>query len=152
MALFDTLFGKKKKAFKAQCLITKEPLESGYGYLLTTSQVVTSKKYWDMIMTEPETMSYTVSHFQNDSMGTKMRSMIFEKYATIEKPWIVSDSIINYFDVDKSKAREYARKWWENEGDFKPSETGPATETLDAGIFEKIKNYAIQEAGRNRVN
>lgn len=152
MALFDTLFGKKKKAFKASCLITKEPLEAGYGYLLTTSQVVTSRKYWDMIMTEPETMSYTVSHFNNESMGTQMRSMIFEKYATIEKPWIVSDSIINYFDVDKSKAREDARKWWENEGNFEPSETGPAEQTLDSGTFEKIKSYAIQEAGRNRVN
>lgn len=152
MALFDTLFGKKKKAFKASCLITKEPLESGFGYLLTTSQVVTSRKYWDMIMTEPETMSYTVSHFNNESMGTQMRSMIFEKYATIDKPWIVSDSIINYFDVDKSKAREYAKKWWENEGNFEPSETGPAAETLDSGVFEQFKNYAIQEAGRSRVN
>jgi len=152
MALLDSIFGKKKKTFKASCLITKEPLENGYGYLLTTSQVVTSRKYWDMIMTEPETMSYTVSHFRNDSMGTQMRSMIFEKYATIDKPWIVSDSIINYFDVDKTKAREDARKWWENEGNFEPSETGPAADTLDSGTFEKVKNYAILEAGRNRVN
>ena len=152
MALFDTLFGKKKKTFRASCLITKEPIEKGFGYLLTTAQVVSSKKYWDMIMTEPETMSYTVSHFQNDAMGTQMRSMIFEKYATIDKPWIVSDSIINYFDVDKSKAREDARKWWDNEGNFEPAETGPATEVLDNPTFEKFKTYAIQEAGRNRVN
>ncbi|HRW99723.1 MAG TPA: hypothetical protein P5280_09545, partial [Cyclobacteriaceae bacterium] len=96
--------------------------------------------------------SYTVSHFQNDAMGTQMRSMIFEKYATIDKPWIVSDSIINYFDVDKSKAREDARKWWDNEGNFEPAETGPATEVLDNPTFEKFKTYAIQEAGRSRVN
>jgi len=151
MAFLDTLFGKKKKAFKASCLITKEPLEKGFGFLLTTSQVVKSKKYWDMIMTEPETMSYTVSHFKNDAMGTQMRSMIFEKYATIDKPWIVSDSIINYFDVDKSKAREYAKKWWENEGNFEPSETGPATDHLDEDAFKKYKMYAIQEAGKDRV-
>lgn len=151
MALLDTLFGKKKKAFKASCLITKEPLEKGYGYLLTTSQVVTSKKYWDMIMTEPETMSYTISHFQNEPSGTQMRSMIFEKYATIDKPWIVSDSIINYFDVDKKEARENAKKWWENEGNFEPAETGPAADNMEAEVFNEYKEYAIQEAGKSRM-
>ena len=57
MALLDTIFGKKKKEFRASCPITKEPLEKGFGYLLTTSQVVASKKYWDLIMTEPETLA-----------------------------------------------------------------------------------------------
>lgn len=46
MALFDSLFGKKKKEFKASCQITKEPIEKGFGYLLTTAQVVASEKYW----------------------------------------------------------------------------------------------------------
>ncbi|MEM8569018.1 MAG: hypothetical protein AAGF85_21340, partial [Bacteroidota bacterium] len=95
MSFINNLFGKKKKQFKASCDISKEPVEKGYGYLLTTSQVVSSKKFWDNIMTEPETMSYTVSHFKgNDEMATKMRFMIFEKYSTVEKAWIVSDSYI----------------------------------------------------------
>lgn len=148
MALLDTLFGKKKKEFKAACKITKEPIEKGFGYLLTTAQIVTSKKYWDMVMTEPETMSYTVSHFNNQASGTQMRSMIFDKYATIAKPWIVSDSIINYFEVDKAIARENARKWWEAEGNFTPSNTGSASENLDPGTFKDVKDYAILEAGR----
>lgn len=145
------LFGKKKKEFKAACNITKEPLEKGYGYLLTTAQVVSSKKYWDLVMTEPETMSYTVSHFKNQSSGTQMRSMIFEKYATIAKPWIVSDSVINYFEVDKNAAREGARKWWESEGNYTPEQTGPATDYLDSPTFQVLKDYAILEAGRERV-
>ncbi len=148
MALLDTLFGKKKKEFKAACKITKEPIEKGFGYLLTTAQIVTSKKYWDMVMTEPETMSYTVSHFNNQASGTQMRSMIFDKYATIAKPWIVSDSIINYFEVDKAIARENAKKWWETEGNFTPSNTGSASENLDPGTFKDVKDYAILEAGR----
>lgn len=151
MAILDTLFGKKKKEFKAACKITKEPIERGYGYLLTTAQVVTSKKYWDMVMTEPETLSYTVSHFKNQASGTQMRSMIFDKYATIAKPWIVSDSIINYFDVDKSTARENAKKWWETEGNFTPQNTGSASENLEPGIFKTVKDYAILEAGRDRA-
>ncbi len=151
MALLSSIFGKKKKDFKASCTITKEPIEKGYGYLLTTAQVVTSRKYWDMVMTEPETMSYTLSHFKNQSSGTQMRSMIFEKYATMEKPWIVSDSIINYFEVDKSEAREYAKKWWEAEGNFIPTNTGPAIQILDESAYSSSKEYAILEAGRKRA-
>ncbi len=151
MALLGTLFGKKKKEFKASCLITKEPLEKGYGYLLTTSQVIASKRYWDLVMTEPETLSYTVSHFKNQNSGTQMRSMIFEKYASIDRPWIISDSVINYFDVDKNTAKENAKKWWEQEGNYKPNDTGPAGNTLDQHTFQTWKNYAILEAGRERM-
>ncbi len=152
MALLDSLFGKKKKAFRASCRITKEPLEKGYGYLLTTSQIVSSKKYWDLVMTEPETLSYTVSHFKNQTSGTQMRSMIFEKYASIDKPWIISDSVINYFEVDKGTAKENAKKWWELEGNYMPSNTGSAGSTLDPQTFQTWKNYAILEAGRERAN
>jgi hypothetical protein len=151
MALLDSLFGKKKKEFKAACQITKEPIERNFGYLLTTAQVVTSKKYWDMIMTEPETLSYTVSHFKNQASGTQMRTMIFEKYATIAKAWIISDSIISYFDVDKTSARENAKKWWESEGAFIPENIGPAAQTLEATEYTQLKDYAILEAGRSRV-
>lgn len=146
-----SLFGKKKKEFKATCQITKEPIEQGFGYLLTTSQIVTSKRYWDMVMTEPETMSYTVSHFKNQPSGTQMRSMIFDKYATISKPWIISDSIINYFEVDKSEARENAKKWWATEGGFIPSSTGPAAQNLASELFNSAKDYAILEAGRAKI-
>ena len=151
MALLDSLFGKKKKEFRASCRITKEPLEKGYGYLLTTSQIVSSKKYWDLVMTEPETLSYTVSHFKNQTSGTQMRSMIFEKYASIDRPWIISDSVINYFEVDKNAAKENARKWWELEGNFLPINTGTAGQTLDPQTFQTWKNYAILEAGREKA-
>lgn len=151
MALLETIFGKKKKEFKASCNITKEPLEKGFGYLLTTAQIVSSKKYWDMVMTEPETMSYTLSHFNKQSSGTQMRAMIFEKYATVSKPWIVSDSVINYFDVDKNEARANARKWWETDGQFTPANVGPASQTLNETAFSHSKEYAILEAGLSKV-
>jgi hypothetical protein len=151
MALLS-LFGKKKKEFKASCNITREPLESGFGYLLTTSQIVSSKKYWDLVMTEPETMSYTISHFNNQPGGTQMRNMIFEKYASVAKPWMISDSIINYFEIDKTEARNNAKKWWETEGAFIPETAGPANQQLDASTFNRIKDYAVLEAGRGRIN
>ena len=153
MAFLDKIFGKKKPELKARCPITREPIENGYGYLLTTAQVISSKKYWDLVMTEPETMSYTMSHFNNQPSGTQMRSMIFEKYSTIAKPWMVSDSCINLFDgIDKKEARENAKKWWENGGQYEPSNSGPAAESLDASSFNNWKDYAIQEAGRSRVS
>jgi hypothetical protein len=152
MAFLDKIFGKKKPELKARCPITKEPIENGYGYLLTTAQVVASRKYWDMVMTEPETMSYTLSHFQNQPSGTQMRSMIFEKYSAVSKPWMVSDSCINLFEgVDRKEARENARKWWDNNGQFEPQNSGPAADSLDSSSFRNLKEYAIQEAGRSRL-
>jgi hypothetical protein len=152
MAFFEKLLGKKKPELKARCPITREPIENGFGYLLTTSQIVASRKYWDMIMTEPETMSYTVSHFKNISTGTQMRSMIFEKYSTIDKPWMISDSCINLFEnIDKTTARENARKWWAHDGKFIPESSGPAVQAVDLQTFQGWKNYAVMEAGRNRI-
>lgn len=152
MALFDSLFAKKKPALKAQCPITKESIETGYGYMLTTAEVVASKKYWDMVMTEPETMSYTISHFKNQSNGTQMRTMIFEKHSTSQKPWMVSDSCISLFEgVDKKEARERAKRWWESQGTFVPDQSGSAMQVLDNTTFNNWKDYAVLEAGRNRV-
>jgi len=145
MALLN-LFGKKKKEFKAFCNITREPLESGFGYLLTTAQVISSKKYWDLVMTEPETLSYTISHFNNQPSGTQMRNMIFQKYASVAKPWMVSDSVISYFEVDKNEARSNAKKWWESEGSFTP-----ADQKLDDTTFNNLKDYAVLEAGRGKA-
>ena len=152
MTLFDKILGKsKKKELKAKCPITKESIEAGYGYMLTTSQVVSSKKYWDMVMTEPETMSYTVSHFKNQESGTQMRNLIFEKHSSIDKAWMISDSCINLFDVDKANARANAKKWWESEGSFSPVEAGTAVERLDPTSYKALKDYAVLEAGRSRV-
>ena len=152
MAFFDKLLGKKKPELKARCPITKEQIESGFGYLLTTAQVIASRKYWDMVMTEPETMSYSVSHFKNQQTGTQMRHLIFEKYSNIEKPWMISDSCINLFEnIDRKSAREYAKKWWETAGNFTPDNSGPAVASLDPNSFQHVKDYAVMEAGRSKI-
>jgi len=151
MAFLDKILGKKKKELKAKCPITKESIEQGFGYMLTTSEIVSSKKFWDMVMTEPETMSYTVSHFKNQQSGTQMRSLIFEKHSSVDKAWMISDSCIQLFEVDKTTARDNAKKWWESEGAYTPLEAGKAEEKLDSSIFNALKEYAVLEAGRNRV-
>ena len=152
MAFLEKLLGKKKPEIKARCPITKEQIESGFGYLLTTSQVIASKKYWDMIMTEPETLSYSVSHFKNQESGTRMRSLIFEKYSSVEKPWMISDSCINLFEnIDRGSARANAKKWWETAGNFVPDNSGPALQALEPRQYQTWKDYAVLEAGRTKV-
>ncbi|MDH5400418.1 MAG: hypothetical protein OEX02_19850 [Cyclobacteriaceae bacterium] len=152
MSVLEKIFGKKKKEFKAFCNVSREPVEKGYGFLLTTAQVVASRAYWDKVMTEPDTMSYTINHFKNnDAMATQIRNMIFEKYSGIEKPWIISDSCIHWFDVDKNKARQHAESWWASEGDYTPENAGTAGNTLKNDEFDEIRHYAVMEAGRERV-
>lgn len=152
MAFLEKLLGKKKPELKVRCPITKEQIEKGFGYLLTTAQVISSRKYWDMIMTEPETLSYSVSHFNNQESGTHMRSLIFEKYSSVEKPWMISDSCINLFEnIDRKSARDNAKKWWETDGNFQPDNTGPALEAMEPSTYEDAKEYAVLEAGRSRV-
>jgi hypothetical protein len=152
MDFLEKLLGKKKPELKARCPITKEQIESGFGYLLTTAQVIASKKYWDMVMTEPETLSYSVSHFKNQESGTRMRSLIFEKYSSVEKPWMISDSCINLFEnIDRKSAKENAKKWWETAGSFIPDNTGSALQSLEPSLYQTLKDYAVLEAGRTRV-
>lgn len=104
-----------------------------------------------MIMTEPEMLSYSKQHFSNNQSGTQMRSLVFDKYATIARPWMVSDSVIAFFDVDRQVARDGAKKWWESEGNFTPDNAGTAAEKLDNKAYTDWKNYAILEAGRERA-
>jgi hypothetical protein len=152
MAFLEKLLGKKKPELKARCPITKEQIENGFGYLLTTAEVIASRKYWDMVMTEPETLSYSVSHFRNQQSGTHMRTLIFEKYSNIEKPWMISDSCINLFEnVDRKSAREKARMWWESAGTFIPENSGPAAVALEPNTFKTVKDYAVLEAGRSKI-
>jgi hypothetical protein len=152
--IINKLFGKsKKKGVLARCPITKEQIDKGFGYLLTTAEVVSSRKYWDMVMTEPETLSYTISHFKNEENGTRMRSLIFEKYSSVEKPWMISDTCINLFEsVDKEKARAEAKLWWENEGQYAPDNSGSAQQSLDPDSYRTWKDYAVLEAGRARIS
>ncbi|MCU0357664.1 MAG: hypothetical protein MUE95_08790 [Cyclobacteriaceae bacterium] len=152
MTFFDKILGKSpKKVLKPRCPITREPIEQGYGYLLTTVQVVTSRKYWDLVMTEPETMSYTLSHFNNQPSGTQMRNLIFEKYSSIDKPWIISDSCISLFEIDRNQARTRAQQWWQSEGNYMPEEAGAALDKLEPSVYQQLKDYAVLEAGRHRV-
>ena len=150
MGLFDVFKKKKKKASK--CALTGTMLEYGEGRLLTTKDVISSKKFWESIMTEPEAMAYTINHFKNnDKNATQMRSIIFDKYAEREDPWIVSEDCLRTYGIEADESKQYASMWWETEGSFKPPANGNAKTVLTNEAYEEIRHYAIWKAGESRV-
>lgn len=150
MGLFS--FGKKKKKPARSCDLEGSLLEFGEGYLLTSSQIIKSKRFWDNKMVEPETLAYSKAHFErNDEMGTKMRTMIFQKYSSKEQPWLVGDGQVNQFEIDKNKAREYAQQWWESEFKFMPPEVGSADKNLSEEEYQEWREYAIMKAGESQL-
>jgi hypothetical protein len=78
--------------------------------------------------------------------------MIFEKYSSVDKPWMISDSCINLFEqIDRNSAREDARRWWANDGSYNPDNCGPALAALDPETYQSLRDYAVLEAGRSRI-
>ena len=143
---------KKKSNFSAQCALCKQPLDKDSAYVLTTAEVISSRKFWDSIMTEPDTMSYTEAYFsKGDATAENIRGMIFKKYSGEDKVWVISDSQLHLFDIDESRAKEQASLWWESGGTFVPDRAKNSLTELGERSFDEIKTYAVTEAGRARV-
>ena len=143
---------KKKKQKSAQCALTGTILHTGEGSLVTTSEVVVSKKFWESIMTEPESMAYTINHFtKKDKQATMMRNAIFEKYAEREEPWVVSEDCIQTYGIVTSLNGSDIKKWWETEGGYKPEGSGKAKQVLSPEMYEEVRQYAVMSAGKSRV-
>lgn len=146
MAFSLNIFKKKKKP-GTQCGICKSRMEFDEGSILTSSQIVTSNSFWDKLMVEPETLSYTKAHFESqDATATKMRQMIFNKYSEKDKPWVVCDSCVEMFDVD-DEVKNHAKMWWESDKTFRPPSCGKASEQMDASDYKTVKTYAVMHAG-----
>ena len=136
----------------AKCALTGTLLQEGEGRVVTTSEVIVSKKFWESIMTEPEAMAYTINYFKNnDSNATMMRNAIFSKYADRVEPWIVSEDCLQTYGIETSLNGNEVNEWWSSQGDFKPLNSGKAIDVLSQEAFEQAKSYAIGEAGRSRV-
>ena len=145
------LFTKKKKK-SAQCALTGTILHNGEGCLVTTAEVVVSKKFWESVMTEPEAMAYTINHFtKQDKQATMMRNAIFEKYADREEPWVVSEDCLQTYGIVTSLNGSDIKKWWDMEGQFKPDGSGKAKQILTPEVYDKVRNYAVMAAGESRV-
>ena len=144
---------KSKKKRTAICALTNTPLQEGEGRLVTTSEVIVSKKFWESIMTEPEAMAYTINYFKNnDSNAVMMRNAIFSKYADRSEPWIVSEDCLQTYGIVTSLNGAEVKDWWSSQGEYRPENSGKAIDVLPEQIFNEVKDYAITEAGRSRVD
>ena len=150
MGLLSIFKSKKKRT--AICALTNTPLQEGEGRLVTTAEVIVSKKFWESIMTEPEAMAYTINYFKkNDANAIMMRNAIFSKYADRAEPWIVSEDCLQTYGIVTSLNGAEVKDWWSSEGQYRPEKSGKAIEVLSQEEFEQAKQYAITEAGRSRV-
>lgn len=146
------LFTKKKK-FKATCELSKTPLDRESAYIISAAQILSSKKFWDNVMTEPETMTYTEAHFKKgDPTAKNIRTMIFKKYTNEDKAWVISDSQIHLFDLDVDKSKQLANEWWDSEGRELPEHLTTTLSDMDEEAYESFKSYAINDAGKHLVN
>lgn len=150
MGLLNIFKAKKKRT--ALCALTNTPLQEGEGRLVTTAEVIVSKKFWESIMTEPEVMAYTINYFKNnDTSAIMMRNAIFSKYADRAEPWIVSEDCLQTYGIVTSLNGTEVKDWWSNRTEYRPPNSGKAIEVLSKEEFEQAKQYAITEAGRSRV-
>ncbi len=144
---------KSKKKLTAKCALTGTILTEGEGRVVTTSEVIVSKKFWESIMTEPEAMSYTINYFKNNDVNaTMMRNAIFSKYADKAEPWIVSEDCLRTYGIETALNGSEVTNWWNSQGTYKPNNSGKAIDVLSAEEFDNAKKYAITEAGRSRVD
>ncbi|MEQ9306790.1 MAG: hypothetical protein RJQ14_22940, partial [Marinoscillum sp.] len=80
--MFNLFNKSKKKKFRASCDLSGNVLDRESAYVLSTVQIISSQKFWDNIMTEPETLTYTEAHFKSgDQTAANIRNMIFKKYS-----------------------------------------------------------------------
>jgi len=151
MGLLNIFKSKKKRT--ALCALTNTPIDEGEGRLVTTSEVIVSKKFWESIMTEPEAMAYTINYFKkNDANAIMMRNAIFSKYADRAEPWIVSEDCLQTYGIETKLNGAEVKDWWSNRIEYRPPNSGKAIEVLSQEEYEQAKQYAITEAGRSRVD
>lgn len=148
MGILNKLFQSKASKKKAACSICKSVMNHNDGFALSTAEVIASKKYWDRKMVEPDTLSYTTSHFKNqDQSATNMRKIIFEKTSEKDSVWMTCESCIDQFEVCLDESKALAREWWELGADFEWRKKSTAKDALSEEEFEEIKSYATMEAG-----
>lgn len=143
---------KKKKKFSANCSLSGMPLERSTAFIIGTADLLKSRKFWDNVMSEPETLSYTEAYFRNkDTTAQRIREMLLQKYIGEDKPWVIGDGYIHFFDVDMAQSQQWAQTWWDSAGQVYPDSLQNSLSSLPKEELEKYRQFVLQEAGRRAV-
>ncbi|RED92657.1 hypothetical protein [Marinoscillum furvescens] len=143
---------KKKKKFAANCALSGMPLDRSTVFLIGAADLLRSQKFWNNVMAEPETLSYTEAYFKSkDATAQRIREMLLQKYVGEDKPWVIGDSYIHFFDVDTVLAQQWGQEWWDSEGKQVPQALTKSLSQMPADELDSCRKYVLEEAGRQAI-
>ncbi len=123
-------------------------LHSPDGYLLVTREVVGEPRYWQHYYRqhEAEFALVGVQSYEAFRSNQGLRAMSARTLAGQSTAWIVCDSCIGMFSVNRQAAHRFAEQWWESGGKFAPPGVGRAP--LSAVNMEEARPPSPQPAAR----
>lgn len=143
------------------CDVCSDTVATSKGYLLTTSQVVKSPKYWRYYYKQHkgELKAFGIQSYEQFCLDTEVGAACREAIVAQSTPWLICSNCIGKFSIKESKARDYARRWWESGQKFQPKGTGPAslsnvvtTETVgERESRKKIANNKESKSGTEKA-
>ena len=126
------------------CDICSKRLSQGEGYLLTTSEVVTSVEYWKRTL--QMNPIFPRLKFEKEKFLEVTQSA--SSTCASDTPWMVCETCISCFDVNRVKVQEAARSWRRT---GKPS-SGMKLCTVENNGLHQIVNIIDDVGYRNALN
>lgn len=110
------------------CDICNGKVTSPDGYLLTTKEVISTPRYWRHYYQyhKSQLVSMGVLSYEDFCRNPLLRASFVNAVAGQRTPWMTCENCISMFEVDREKARAYAKQWWQKKT-FQPPGTGPAS-------------------------
>lgn len=114
------------------CDVCRQPMKTGDGYCLTTSEVVRSSAYWEAAFRDAP---ITSQELLQDAVRELYHGQI-KQMCSQETGWLVCEACIQRFpEIDIDKARVFATEFWEQneKWDYCPPGAG-SVDTTEAAI------------------
>ncbi|RLC92159.1 MAG: hypothetical protein DRI77_13185, partial [Chloroflexi bacterium] len=112
---------------EAKCDICNAAIPEPEGYLLTTTQVVRSPRFWlDYYRRHQAKLTAMGIPSYDAFLDSSECATMTEKIAQDATPWLVCKQCVHLFEVDQQQAWVYVRHWWESGRAFTPPGIGPA--------------------------
>ena len=110
------------------CDVCGAGLSAPSGHLLVTREVVREPKYWEHYYRkhEAEFALLGVRSYEAFKNNPDLREMCAKTLAGQSTPWMVCESCVDMFGVDRQAAHRYAEQWWQSGGTFAPPGVGRA--------------------------
>ncbi len=134
-----------------QCDICLEPVPKGMGYALTTTQVVTEPGYWEYAFNHQ--WAYMGNWGKSQSIAgetiktAEVLEQIVDQMSRNNTPWLVCDSCIEIFNVDKDLALAQAKRFTAEMPDGWEQITGSADYEQTLAVAQKAYSSVF---GRSR--